>query len=153
VDNPLGREWRSGKRVGSKVDSGAFGATGWLREAFRDFRLAQRWGICVRKDVIPTGDRLEDFPAMDRHFFGGLHTEANLVPTDLHHNDRDVVVDDDALVLLPRQDKHESSSTLWEQTPLLGWEAAFAALASKKPPIPLGLPAGRGDQSIQTEYL
>jgi hypothetical protein len=113
VDNPLGREWRSGKRVGSKVVRGALGATGWLREAFRDFRLAQRWGIGVRKDVIPTGDRLKDFPAMDRHFFGGLHTEANLVPTDLHHNDGDVVVDDDALVLLPRQDKHESSSTLW----------------------------------------
>jgi hypothetical protein len=72
-----------------------------------------RWGIAVRKDVIPPDDRLEDLSAMDRHLFRSLDPETNLVPTDLHHNDRDVVVDDDAFVLLPRQDKHGSSSTLW----------------------------------------
>ena len=45
---------------------------------------------------------------MDRHFLGGFHPETDLVPTDFHHHNRDVVVDDDALVLLPRQDKHGS---------------------------------------------
>jgi hypothetical protein len=42
VDNPQGRGWRSGKRVGSEVIGGGLGETRWLREEFRDFRLAKR---------------------------------------------------------------------------------------------------------------
>jgi hypothetical protein len=44
---------------------------------------------------------------MHRNFFRRLDTEPHLVATDFNDDDRDVVVDDDALVFLPRQYQHE----------------------------------------------
>jgi len=45
---------------------------------------------------------VEDFAAVDRHFLRGLDPEANLVPADFHHNDGNVIIDDNTLVLLAR---------------------------------------------------
>jgi hypothetical protein len=40
---------------------------------------------------------------MDGHFLRSLDPEADLIAADLHNDDRNVVVDDDALVLFSRQ--------------------------------------------------
>lgn len=41
-----------------------------------------------------------DLPPMDRHLTWRLNAKSYLVSADLHHNDFDVVVDDDTFVLL-----------------------------------------------------
>ena len=51
-------------------------------------------------------DRVVDFTAMDRNLLRRFHAEADLISADLDDHDRDVVVDDDAFVLLPRQHQH-----------------------------------------------
>jgi hypothetical protein len=45
-------------------------------------------------------DCIEHLAAMDRHFAWGFDAQANLVASDFNHNDRDVVVDDNAFVFL-----------------------------------------------------
>ncbi len=51
-------------------------------------------------------DRLEDLSPMDRHLLGSFDAEPHLVTTNLHHNNRDVIVDDNALVFFSRKNKH-----------------------------------------------
>jgi len=51
-------------------------------------------------------DRVEHFSAVDRNLLGRLDAETNLVAANLDHDDRDVVVDDDALVFFSRQNEH-----------------------------------------------
>ena len=55
---------------------------------------------------LSTSNGIEHFLPVNGHLFRCLDPEADLVATDLHHNDLDVVVDDDALVFFPRQDQH-----------------------------------------------
>jgi hypothetical protein len=45
-------------------------------------------------------DRLVDLPAMNRHLFGRFNAQSNLAATYFDDGDDDVLVDDDALVLL-----------------------------------------------------
>ena len=52
--------------------------------------------------LLVTANRFVDFIAMNRDFLGGFHPQANFVATDFHHDDRNVIVDDNTLVLLPR---------------------------------------------------
>ena len=53
---------------------------------------------------------LIDFTTMDGDVFGRLDTETDLVSTDLDHGHRDIVVDDDALVLFAGENQHNISS-------------------------------------------
>ena len=45
-------------------------------------------------------DRVVDLPAMNRHLFGRFNAKPNLAATYFNYGDDDVLVDDDALVLL-----------------------------------------------------
>jgi hypothetical protein len=47
---------------------------------------------------------------MNRHLFGRVNTEPNLVATYFDYGDDNVLVDDDALVLLSGQNKHRGSA-------------------------------------------
>jgi hypothetical protein len=49
--------------------------------------------------VAPNG--LVDFITMDGHFLRGLDPQAYLIAADFHDDDRNVIIDDDALVLFP----------------------------------------------------
>src|SRR5262249_40159513 len=51
-------------------------------------------------------DRLVHLFAVNGHVLWGDDAEAHLIPTDLHHRDDDVVVDDDRLVFFPGQHEH-----------------------------------------------
>ena len=55
-------------------------------------------------------DGLVDFTTMDGDMLGRLDTETNLVSANLDHGHRDVVVDDDALVLFAGENQHKISS-------------------------------------------
>jgi len=55
-------------------------------------------------------NRLVDLSAMNSNILRRLDTEADFVPTDLDHGDRDVIVDDDALVFLAGENQHCRSS-------------------------------------------
>src|ERR1044072_3250570 len=46
---------------------------------------------------------------MDGDLFGGLYAQSHFVAADFDDDNRDVVVDDDAFVLLPRQHQHNDS--------------------------------------------
>ena len=43
---------------------------------------------------------------MHGHLFGSFNAQADLIATNLHYNDRDIVVDNDALVFFPLQNEH-----------------------------------------------
>jgi len=45
-------------------------------------------------------DRIVNFTSVNGHLFWGFHTQSNFIASDFNNNDRDVIVDDDALVLL-----------------------------------------------------
>jgi hypothetical protein len=62
-----------------------------------NIRLAH--GLLVRGSFTPV-DGIEYFAPVDRHFLWGLDPKADLVPSDLHNHDRNVIVDDNTLVLL-----------------------------------------------------
>jgi hypothetical protein len=47
-------------------------------------------------------NRIEDFPPVNRYFLRGFHPQAHLVASDLDDYDRNVISDDNALVLLTR---------------------------------------------------
>src|ERR1700728_2315299 len=49
---------------------------------------------------------LVDFTTMDGDMLGRLDTETDLVSTDLDHSHRDVVIDNDALVLFAGENQH-----------------------------------------------
>ena len=53
---------------------------------------------------------LVDFTTMDGDMLGRFDSEANLVSTNLDHGHRDIVVDDDALVLFAGENQHNISS-------------------------------------------
>ena len=55
-------------------------------------------------------DGLVDLTTMDGDMLGRLDPEANLVAANLDHGHRDIVVDDDALVLLAGENQHRCSS-------------------------------------------
>jgi len=56
--------------------------------------------------MLSARDGLKDLAAVHWHLLGSLYSEAHLVATYFHNNDRDVVVDDDALVFFSRQNQH-----------------------------------------------
>jgi hypothetical protein len=47
-------------------------------------------------------DRVINFASMDRHFFRRFHAEPHFVAANLDDDNRNVIVDDNTLVLLPR---------------------------------------------------
>ena len=47
-------------------------------------------------------DCVEDFAPVYRHFLRGLDPKADLISSNLNDDDRDVIVDDNTLVLLSR---------------------------------------------------
>lgn len=51
-------------------------------------------------------DGIVDLAAMDGDFLGTINAETNLVAADFDDHDRDVVVDDEALVLPARKYQH-----------------------------------------------
>src|SRR5437879_2871406 len=53
---------------------------------------------------------LVDLPAMHGHILGSFDAQAHLVTTDFDHGHRDIVVDDNALVLLAGENQHRRSS-------------------------------------------
>ena len=55
-------------------------------------------------------DGLVNFTTMDGDMLGRLDTETDLVSTDLDHGHRDVVIDNDALVLFAGENQHNYSS-------------------------------------------
>lgn len=112
----------SGQKFGGAIFRDHRGTRLRFREPILGIRAAQRGGVCrasfmitsimitsiMIPGIITPGDRIENLLSMNRYLFGRLDTKPHLVSTDLHHHDRDVVVDNDAFVLLPRQDKHGS---------------------------------------------
>ena len=62
--------------------------------------------LCGRCGRFVATDRVEHFAAVDRHLFGGLNPQADLVPPDLDHDNGNVIIDDNTLILLPRQYEH-----------------------------------------------
>ena len=54
-------------------------------------------------------DRIIDLTAMDGDLLGGLNAQSHFVAANLDDDNRDVIVDDDAFVLLPRQHQHDGS--------------------------------------------
>lgn len=57
-----------------------------------------RTGRLVRGSRFIAADRVEDFTAVDRHFLRGFHPETDLVPSNLNDDNRDIVVDHNALI-------------------------------------------------------
>ena len=55
-------------------------------------------------------DRIINFAAMHRYVLGCFDSQANLVAADLDHCESDLIVDDDAFVLLSRENQHLRSS-------------------------------------------
>ena len=55
-------------------------------------------------------DGLVNFTTMDGDMLGRLDPETNLVSANLDHGHRDIVVNDDALVLLAGENQHNFSS-------------------------------------------
>ena len=49
-------------------------------------------------DGLTTDNGIEHFAAVNGHLFGSFNTQTDFVTTDLYHNDREIVVDDDALI-------------------------------------------------------
>src|SRR3954447_1029801 len=54
-------------------------------------------------------NRLVDLATVDGHILWGFDAQSHLVTADLDHSDRDVIVDDDALVLLAGENQHRRS--------------------------------------------
>jgi hypothetical protein len=57
-------------------------------------------GCLVAGNYFVAVNRIEHFAPVDRHFLRGLNPEANLVSSDLDDDDRNVIIDDNTLVLL-----------------------------------------------------
>ena len=53
-------------------------------------------------------DRFLDFAAVYRNFFRSFDAQFDLVASDIHDRDHDVIADDDALVSLSRQNQHRT---------------------------------------------
>ena len=51
-----------------------------------------------------------DLATMHGHFFRGFDPKSHLVTANLNHYDRNVIIDDNTFVLLPREHKHGSPS-------------------------------------------
>jgi hypothetical protein len=62
-------------------------------------RIGFAGGSVVRSLIAANG--FVDLITMDRHFLGCFHTKADLIAADFHHDDRNVIIDDDAFVLFP----------------------------------------------------
>ena len=52
-------------------------------------------------------DRIIDFTPVDGHLFRGLHAQTDFVAANFDDDNRDVIVDDDAFVFLPREHQHD----------------------------------------------
>ena len=92
---------------------------GWRGEAIAGWRSVQnKDGSGFRANSVGIGiestglilDGLVDFTTMDGDVLGRLDTETDLVSTDLDHGHRDIVIDDDALVLFAGENQHNISS-------------------------------------------
>ena len=85
---------------------------GWIAElnAFRSSGFgANSVGIRIESTGLVLNG-LVDLTAMDGDMLGRFDAETNLVSANLDHGHRDVVVDDDALVLLAGENQHCRSS-------------------------------------------
>lgn len=54
-----------------------------------------------RRTLLVAPNGLVDFITMDGHFLRGLDPETHLIAADFHNDNRNVIVNDDALVLFP----------------------------------------------------
>jgi len=61
------------------------------------------FGLASR-NIAPNG--VVNLAPVHRNFLGRLNSEADFVATDFHHNDRNVIINDNALVLLSGKDQH-----------------------------------------------
>jgi len=85
-------------------------------------------------------DRRVNLTAVNRNLAGSLNAKTDLVATDFDHRDHNVVVNDDALVLLARQNQHGGHRSKGaSRTPVIG----FCRLANRKPPRPVVPSGGR----------
>ena len=57
----------------------------------------------VATDLLTAANRLVDLVSMDRYFLGSIHAQSHLVTPNLNHDNRNIVIDDNALVLLSRE--------------------------------------------------
>lgn len=67
------------------------------------------WSFLLGGIVGIALDRIVNFAPVNRHLAWGFNAQPNFVATNFHHNDRDVVVDDDAFVFFPREYQHKTS--------------------------------------------
>src|SRR5262245_1959149 len=70
-----------------------------------------RWAAWRRSALygsVPL-DRIIDLTTMDGDLLGGLHAQSHFVAANFDDDNRDVIVDDDAFVLLPRQHQHDDN--------------------------------------------
>src|SRR5262245_49745503 len=51
--------------------------------------------------LLVAANRLVDLITMHRYFLRSFHSEAYLVAADFYHDDRNIIIDNDALVLFP----------------------------------------------------
>ena len=56
---------------------------------------------------VPALNSIKDFPPVDRNFLWSLNSKTHFIATNLHDNDGDVVVNNNAFVLFSRKDKHK----------------------------------------------
>jgi hypothetical protein len=65
-------------------------------------------GFCRPRlsSLFVAANGIVDLATMDRYFFGGFDPKSHLVTANLNHYDRNVIVNDNTLVLLPRKDQH-----------------------------------------------
>ncbi len=87
-----------------EVSSGAI-ACSTLELALLLGQLRRSW-LRRQHRAILAHDRVVDFLPVNRHIFWGLDTEAHLVTANINDGDNDVVVEDDGLIDLPRQNEH-----------------------------------------------
>src|SRR5262245_41162937 len=90
-------EWKERERVARPA-----------RSAQTRIRRDGSGSVVARLGLILDG--LVNLAPMDRDILGGFNPEAHLITADLDHGNRDVVVDDDALVFLPGENQHRRSS-------------------------------------------
>jgi hypothetical protein len=95
---------REGRTSGKSLDNSqgvASQPSGSLAQAlFSGLRVGFVSRIVTSAILLISADRLVDLVAMNGDFLGGLDAEADFIAADFDHDDGNVIVDDNTLVLL-----------------------------------------------------